>query len=113
MKDYMLVFHSDKLIPIRYTNSDFQSNKDSCQSTFDFVFNLGGVFVSWRSVKQSCIVNSTMGAKYIGASKVAKEVIWSMRFHIGLWEATLVVSPMTLFCDNSKVMEKFKEPRNH
>lgn len=107
------MFHSDKLVPIRYTNSDFQSNKDSCQSTSDFVFTLGGAFTGCRSVKQSCIVNSTMGAKYIGASKVAKEVIWSMRFHIGLWEATLVVSPMTLFCDNSKVMENFKEPRNH
>ena len=39
------------------------------------MFTLGGGVVNWRSVKQSCIVNSTMEVEYVVASEVAKKVI--------------------------------------
>ena len=49
----MLVYHCNELLPIRYTNSEFQSYRDSHKSTSGFVFTLGGRAVSWRNVKQS------------------------------------------------------------
>ena len=47
----MFVFHSNKLVPKGYINSDFQSNKDSHQSISRFVVTFGGVVVRWKSVK--------------------------------------------------------------
>ena len=41
-KDYMLICGSDELIPVRYTNSDFMSNKDFRKLTSGYVFMLGG-----------------------------------------------------------------------
>jgi len=39
-RDYMLVYHSDELVPIGYTNSDFQFDLDSRKSTLENVFIL-------------------------------------------------------------------------
>ena len=49
----MLVYHGDKLTPIRYTDSDFKSYANFRKSTSRYVFTLGGTSVSWRSIKQS------------------------------------------------------------
>ena len=76
----MLVFHYEDLIPIVYTNSDFQSDLDFKKSTSCYVFTLGGKAISWRSVKQSCITDSTMEAEYVVACEVAKEVVWIKKF---------------------------------
>ena len=74
-RDYMLVYQADNLVPIGYTDSDFQSNKDSRKSTSGNVFTLGGGAISWRSIKQSCVADSTMEAEYVVASEAAKEVV--------------------------------------
>ena len=42
----MLVYHYDELLPLRYTNSDFQYDKDYLKSTSDFVFTLSSGVVS-------------------------------------------------------------------
>jgi len=39
-RDYMLVYHSDELVPIGYTDSDFQSDMDSRKSTSGNVFTV-------------------------------------------------------------------------
>ena len=74
-RDYMLVFQDESLVPIGYTDSDFQSDRESRKSTSGYVFTLGGGAVSWRCVKQSSIADSTMEAKYIAASEASKEAI--------------------------------------
>ena len=71
----MLVFQSVELVPKGYTDSNFQSYKDSHRFISNFAFTFGGVVVSWKSVKQSCITNSTIEVEYVVASKVAKEAI--------------------------------------
>ena len=58
----MLVYQDESLVPIGYTDSDFQSDRDSRKSTSGYVFTLGGGAISWQSVKQSSIVDSTMEA---------------------------------------------------
>ena len=47
----MLVYHSEDLIPIGYTDSDFQSDLNFRKSTSGCVFTLGGGAISWKSVK--------------------------------------------------------------
>ena len=74
-RDYMLVYHGDELAPIGYTNSDFQSYANLRKSTSEYIFTLGGATVSWRSIKQSCIVDSTMEAEYVATLEAAKEVV--------------------------------------
>ena len=76
----MLVYWCEDLIPIGYTDSDFQSDLDFRKSTSRYVFTLGGGAISWRSTKQSCIANSTMEAKYVAACEAVKEVVWLKKF---------------------------------
>ena len=75
-RDYMLVHRYKDLIPIGYTDLDFQSNLDFKKSTSRCVFTLGG----WRSVKQSSIADSTIEAEYVAAYEAAKEAIWLKKF---------------------------------
>ena len=72
-KDYMLVYHCDKLSSLGYTDSNFQHNKDSQKFIFRFVFTLGGRAITLRSVMQS--YDSIMEAKYVVASKATKKAI--------------------------------------
>ncbi|XXG47299.1 hypothetical protein AAC387_Pa02g1965 [Persea americana] len=65
-RDYMLIYDSDELIPVGYTNSDFMSDKDFRKSTSGYVFMLGGAAISWRSIKQECTADSTSEAECSG-----------------------------------------------
>ena len=71
----MLVYWCEDLIPIGYTNSDFHSNLDFKKFTLGCVFTLRGGAVSWRSVKQSCIADSTMEVEYVAACEATKEAV--------------------------------------
>ncbi|TYK24229.1 gag/pol protein [Cucumis melo var. makuwa] len=74
-KDYMLVYGSKDLILTRYTDSDFQTDKDARKSTSGSIFTLNGGAVVWRSIKQSCIANSTIEAEYVATCEAAKEAV--------------------------------------
>ena len=45
-RDYMLVYQDESLVPIGYTDSDFQLDIESKKSTSRYVFTLGGGAVS-------------------------------------------------------------------
>ena len=101
IRNYMLVYRCEDLIPIGYTDSDFQSNLDFGKSTSGCVFTLGGGAISWRSVKQSCVTDSTMEAEYVVACEATKEAIWLKKFLSDLVVMRMEQVPITLFCDNS------------
>ena len=86
----MLVYQDKSLVLIGYTDSDFQPDIESKKSTSGYVFTLGGRAVSWRSVKQSSIVDSTMEVEYIAASKAAKEAVKLKNFLLDLRVVPLV-----------------------
>ena len=109
----MLVFSGIDLKMIGYTDSDFQANMDSRRSTSGSVFILNGGSVVWRSIKQSCIADSTMEAEYVVACKAVKEVVWLRKFLIDLEVVPDTAQPMTLYCDNSGAVANSKEPRSH
>ena len=78
MRNYMLVYSRQDLIPLGYTDSDFQSDRDSRKSkkfTSGSIFTLSGGVIVWRSIKQYCIADSTMEAKYVAACEAAKETV--------------------------------------
>ena len=77
------------------------------------MFTLGGGVVSWRSVKQSSIADSTMEAEYIAASEAAKEAVWLKNFLMDLGVVSSAQSVITLYCDNSGAVANANEPRSH
>ena len=112
-RNYMLVFSGIDLKMIGYTDSDFQADRDSRRSTSGSVFTLNGGSVVWRSIKQSCIADSTMEAEYVAACEAAKEAVWLRKFLIDLEVVPDAAQPMTLYCDNSGAVANSKEPRSH
>ena len=109
----MVVYSSGDLNPIRYTDYDFQSDKDSRKSTSGSIFTLGGGVVVWRSIKQSSITDSTMEAEYIAAYEAAKESVWLKKFYIDLEVVPNMEKPLVLYCDNSGAVANSKAPRSH
>ncbi|PON55799.1 hypothetical protein PanWU01x14_186080 [Parasponia andersonii] len=112
-RNYMLVYSSQELIPTGYTDSDFQSDKDTRKSTSRSVFTFGGGAIVWRSVKQSSTADSTMEVEYIAACEAAKEAVWLKKFYTDLEVVPNMDKPLTLYCDNSGAVANSKEPRSH
>ncbi|RVW76960.1 Retrovirus-related Pol polyprotein from transposon TNT 1-94 [Vitis vinifera] len=112
-RNYMLVYSGRELIPIGYTDSDFQSDRDFRKSTSGAVFTLGGAAIIWRSVKQTCVADSTMEAEYVAACEAAKEAVWLREFLKELEVVPNMHEPIRLYCDNSGAVANAKEPRNH
>ena len=78
----MLVYGGEELVPVGYTDSNFMSDKDSRRLTSGHVFTLGGGAISWKSIKQKFITNSTTEAEYVTACEAANEAgsrssLWS------------------------------------
>jgi len=48
-----------------YCDVNWVSDNDEVSSTSGYVFTLGGWAISWKSVKQTCIVRSTMESEFI------------------------------------------------
>ena len=103
----MLVYRCEDLIPIGYIDSDLESDLDFRKSTSRCIFTLGGGAITWRSVKQSCIVDSTMEAEYVAACEAA----WLKKFLFDLGVVRIEQVPITLFCDNSGAVAQSKDPR--
>ncbi|KAK4856333.1 hypothetical protein QYF36_016406 [Acer negundo] len=112
-RDNMLVYSGGDLVPVGYTDSDFQSDSDSRKSTSGAVFTIGGEAVIWRSIKQSCIADSTMEAEYVAACEAAKEAVWLRQFLIDLEVVPSANKQITIYCDNSGAVANSKEPRSH
>ncbi|RVW21180.1 Retrovirus-related Pol polyprotein from transposon TNT 1-94 [Vitis vinifera] len=80
-KDYMLTYRrSSHLEIVGYSDSDFVGYLDSRRSTLGYVFMLAGGVVSWKSVKQTLIVSSTMEAEFISCYKASNHGIWLRNF---------------------------------
>ena len=109
----MLVYHGNELAPIGYTDSNFQSDADLRKSTSGYVFTLGGAAISWRSIKESSIADSTMEAEYVAASEATKEAVWLRKFLMELGVIVKAVDLMILYYDNGGAVAQAKEPRNH
>ena len=77
------------------------------------MFTLGGGAISWRSINQSSITDSTMETEYIAASEAAKDAVWLKNFLMDLEVVPMTQSTITLHCDNSEAVANAKELRSH
>ena len=77
------------------------------------MFTLNGGAIYWRSIKQTCVVDSTIEAEYVAASEAMREAKWLKKFLMDLHVIPSVDRPITLYCDNSGVVAQSKEPRYH
>ena len=106
----MLTYRGSNLIPVNYTNSDFMSNMDSRKSISRYVFTLGEAAVSWRSIKQQCIANSTTEAEYVAATEAAKEEVQLKKFLLELVVVPQAQLPIIFYCDNNGPLLNLKIP---
>ena len=104
----MLVYSGEDLSITRYTDSDFQTNRDDRKSISGSMFTLGGGAVVWRSIEQNYVVKSTMEAEYVVASKASMEAIWLWNFFIDLEVVSGMEKPIDLYCDNIGVIANIK-----
>ncbi|TYK06523.1 retrovirus-related pol polyprotein from transposon tnt 1-94 [Cucumis melo var. makuwa] len=113
MRDFMLVYGAKDLILTRYTDSDFQTDKDSRKSMSRSVFTLNRGAIVWRSIKQGCTADSTMKVEYVVACEIAKEAVWLRKFLHDLEVVPNMNLPITLYCDNGGTVANSKEPHSH
>ncbi|XP_060672785.1 flavanone 7-O-glucoside 2''-O-beta-L-rhamnosyltransferase-like [Ziziphus jujuba] len=67
-----------------FINLDFQRDIDFSKSMLSYVFSLNGGAISWRSIKQTSVADSTTEAKYVAASETAKKAVWFKKFFMDL-----------------------------
>ncbi|OAE30129.1 hypothetical protein AXG93_246s1000 [Marchantia polymorpha subsp. ruderalis] len=59
-----------------YVDVDYRQDLDKSRSITGYVFTLGGGSISWGSILQKCVAQSTIEAEYVAATEAAKEAIW-------------------------------------
>ncbi|KAJ9556807.1 hypothetical protein OSB04_011421 [Centaurea solstitialis] len=96
-----------------YSDASFQTDRDDFRSQSGYVFTLNGGAISWKSLKQDTIADSTTEAEYIAASDAAKEAVWLRNFLSDLRVVASISRPIDIFCDNSGAVAQAKEPREH
>ena len=109
-KDIFLVYGGleDELCVTCYTDTSFQTHQDDLKSQFGYIFLLNSGAVSWKSSKQSTVVDSV-----IATLNAAKEAVWIRKFITELGVVPTILNPIDLFCDNSSVIAQAKEPKSH
>ena len=76
-KDAFLVYGGESELRLRgYSDASFQSDRDDTSSQTGWVFLLNGGAVSWKSVKQKTISDSTAESEYVAANDASKEASW-------------------------------------
>ncbi|KAA0040672.1 gag/pol protein [Cucumis melo var. makuwa] len=103
----MLMYGTKDLILNEYTDFDFQTDKDARKSTSGSIFTLTGGAVVWTSVKQTCIVDSTMEVEYIPTCDTTKEAVWLRKFLTDLEVDRNMYLLITSYYDNNGVGANF------
>ncbi|KAK8506960.1 hypothetical protein V6N12_009271 [Hibiscus sabdariffa] len=88
--------------------SRYQANPDTVA-----VSCLNGGAVSWKSLKQDTVADSTTEAEYITASEATKAVVWIKKFISELGVVPSISNSIELHCDNNRAIAQAKEPRSH
>jgi hypothetical protein len=109
-----LVFGGEEELIVKdYNNASFQTDADDSKLQSGFVFYLNRGALSWKSLKQDTVADSTMEAEYITTSKATKEVVWIRNFVSELGVVPSALSHMDLYCDNNGAIVQANEPRAH
>eukprot|EP00171_Calliarthron_tuberculosum_P017580 IDg17580t1 len=91
----------DSLVPVVYSDSDWDGCLETGKSASGYVFVLAGGAVSWRSRKQTVVVTSSCEAKYIASCLASKEALWLSRLLSNV-HGDAKPKPITIHIDNSE-----------
>ena len=78
------------------------------KSTSGYVFILGGVAVSWKSAKQTCITWSTMEAEFIALENTSSKIEWIRNLLADIYLWTRPAPFMFMCCDSQVTIAKAK-----
>ena len=78
-----------------YSDANRISDIKDTKSTSGYVFTLGGVTVSWKSSKQTCIARSIMESEFIALDKAGEEAEWLHHF---LGDMPMWMKPVPSIC---------------
>ena len=74
IKNYMLTYRrSNNLAVIGYSNSNFPSCPNDHKFTFGYIFIMARGVMSWKSVKQSLTITSSMKVEYAHVIKLPEK----------------------------------------
>ncbi|KAJ9560006.1 hypothetical protein OSB04_005166 [Centaurea solstitialis] len=111
-KDLCLTYRkSEQLELVGYSDSDYAKCVDTMKSTFGYIFLLAGAAVSWKSVKQSIITNSTMEAEFVACHEAMNHCLWLRNFISRFGDLNFVSGPLNLYCDNKAAVFFSKHDR--
>ena len=94
-----------------FTDADWGSNWDNCQSISAYIVKIGDGAISWKSKKQLCIALSLMEAKYMALCQAVKESVWMVDFLKDL--GISVQDSMVINADNQGSIALAKNPVSH
>ncbi|GKE01490.1 hypothetical protein Tco_1389473 [Tanacetum coccineum] len=79
-KDRFLVYGGEEELRVTgYCDASWQTDKDDSRSQSGWVFLLNGGAVTWKSLKQDTVADSTCESEYIASCEASKEAIWIER----------------------------------
>ena len=61
---------------VGYSDADWGGDVDNYRSTTSYIFQIGGVAVSWKSKKLDCVALSTAEAEYMVLACTTQEAVW-------------------------------------
>ncbi|MCO5608820.1 hypothetical protein L7F22_063037 [Adiantum nelumboides] len=109
-KDKCICFGKGKLSVVGYIDADFVGDLDKRRSTSGYLYTFAGGAISWFSRLQSCVMLSTIEAKYVAASESCKKAIWLTHL---VGDLRIVGEVPVLHCDSQSAIQLAWNPVFH
>ena len=101
----------DPFLPLKFSNSDFTSNKVTSKSTYGYLFTVAGGPVNWKSKKNSTITLSTMETESDALTKAIRKTQWLRNLYSELNKP--IKTPTLVLKDNQSTIKAIKDPALH
>ncbi|KAA0046734.1 pentatricopeptide repeat-containing protein [Cucumis melo var. makuwa] len=89
-----------------YNDADWNSLSDDSKATSDYIFNITGGAVAWKSKKQTILAQSTIESEMIALAAATEEASWlrSLPSEIPTWERPRPA--ILIHCDSNATIAK-------
>ena len=101
----------DLLLPLRFSNNDFTSDKVTSKSTYGYSFTIAGGPVNWKSKKSNTITLSTMEAESNALTEAILKTQWLRNLYSELNRP--IKTPTLVLKDNQRTIKAAKDPALH
>ena len=92
---------------IGYSDVDWGCDTFDCKSMTGYLFQIGGMDITWQSKKQSYVALSTVEAEYVALSGAAQEAVWLKQLNQDL---TGISEPVVIYEDNQSAIVIARNP---